>query len=189
MKLSNVLNVLLTLPRRTLPAFPGLCCFSSGEVKQGSDMDREHLNSDLESPLIAASYHEGRMLLEEDGVFETIEELRKQVKLAGLLIIVSFLQYSLQMVSIMFVSHLGELSLSKYHLCALVRRSGGSMARNLGPLIDIVAILSLCHQLLISENCHNRLATNAFKHRDFKLVSWSKLHPNAPYRVVLFLKA
>lgn len=38
---------------------------------------------------------------------EIIEEAKKQVWLAGPLIAVSLLQYSLQMISIMFVGHLG----------------------------------------------------------------------------------
>lgn len=40
------------------------------------------------------------------------EELQKQVWLAGPLILVSLLQYSLQLISVMFVGHLGELALS-----------------------------------------------------------------------------
>lgn len=41
-----------------------------------------------------------------------IEELKKQLQLAGPLVMVSFLQYSLLMISIMFIGHLGEISLS-----------------------------------------------------------------------------
>ena len=40
------------------------------------------------------------------------EEIKKQLWLAGPLILVSLLQYCLQMISVMFVGHLGELSLS-----------------------------------------------------------------------------
>ncbi|KAI7750496.1 hypothetical protein M8C21_032717 [Ambrosia artemisiifolia] len=47
----------------------------------------------------------------EDGG-AVFEEVKKQLWLAGPLICVSLLQYSLQLVSIMFVGHLGELSLS-----------------------------------------------------------------------------
>ncbi|CAL5412275.1 unnamed protein product [Camellia sinensis] len=43
---------------------------------------------------------------------KTIEELKKQVWLGGPLVVVSLLQYSLQMISVMFIGHLGELSLS-----------------------------------------------------------------------------
>ncbi|KAI3759427.1 hypothetical protein L6452_07236 [Arctium lappa] len=43
---------------------------------------------------------------------EAILELRQQLKLAGPLCLVSLLQYSLEIISIMFVGHLGEFSLS-----------------------------------------------------------------------------
>lgn len=42
----------------------------------------------------------------------TIAELKKQVCLAGPLVLVSLLQYSLQTISVMFVGHLGEVCLS-----------------------------------------------------------------------------
>ena len=41
-----------------------------------------------------------------------VEETRKQLGLAGPLIAVSILQYSLQVISVMFNGHLGELPLS-----------------------------------------------------------------------------
>lgn len=41
-----------------------------------------------------------------------VEETRKQLGLAGPLIAVSILQYSLQVISVMFNGHLGELRLS-----------------------------------------------------------------------------
>lgn len=40
------------------------------------------------------------------------EELRKQLWLAGPLILVSLLQFCLQLISVMFVGHLGELALA-----------------------------------------------------------------------------
>ncbi|KAK4767584.1 hypothetical protein SAY86_015334 [Trapa natans] len=43
---------------------------------------------------------------------ELVEEIKKQLWLAGPLISVSLLLYCLQMISVMFVGHLGELSLS-----------------------------------------------------------------------------
>lgn len=42
----------------------------------------------------------------------TMVELEKQVCLAGPLVLVSLLQYSLQTISVMFVGHLGEVCLS-----------------------------------------------------------------------------
>lgn len=43
---------------------------------------------------------------------EVVREIKKQMGLAGPLVLVSFLQYSLQLISIVFVGHLGELQLS-----------------------------------------------------------------------------
>ncbi|CAN1179809.1 Protein DETOXIFICATION 16 [Linum perenne] len=43
---------------------------------------------------------------------ELVEEVKRQVWLAGPMIAVSLLQYSLNLISVMFVGHLGELSLS-----------------------------------------------------------------------------
>ncbi|KAL8251678.1 hypothetical protein R6Q59_035371 [Mikania micrantha] len=52
------------------------------------------------------------LLTQEGGDGVVFEEVKKQLWLAGPLICVSLLQYSLQLVSIMFVGHLGELALS-----------------------------------------------------------------------------
>lgn len=49
---------------------------------------------------------------ERSGMYETIEELKKQLELAGPLVVVGFMQYFLLLISLMFVGHLGELSLS-----------------------------------------------------------------------------
>lgn len=43
---------------------------------------------------------------------EMVEEMKKQLWLAGPLIAVSVLQYCLQLISVMFVGHLGDLALS-----------------------------------------------------------------------------
>jgi Na+-driven multidrug efflux pump len=61
----------------------------------------------IKAPLIISS-----ITHEEDGYGKVTEEIKKQLWLAGPLICVSLLQYSLQLISIMFVGHLGELSLS-----------------------------------------------------------------------------
>ncbi|CAH1423276.1 unnamed protein product [Lactuca virosa] len=45
-------------------------------------------------------------------ISDSIIELKQQLKLAGPLCVVSLLQYSLEIISVMFVGHLGELSLS-----------------------------------------------------------------------------
>lgn len=66
----------------------------------------------MDEPLINASNNND----EKDVVVITkqdiVEEVKKQVLLAGPLICVSFLQSCLQLISVMFVGHLGELALS-----------------------------------------------------------------------------
>ena len=65
---------------------------------------------DLESYLVSESL---KMRLNGDQKWEeVIREIKKQMGLAGPLVLVSFLQYSLQLISIMFIGHLGELQLS-----------------------------------------------------------------------------
>lgn len=68
----------------------------------------------IQLPLIPQSEINGREANEESSSLRgrVIEEAKKQIRLAGPLIGVSLLQYSLQVISIMFVGHLGELPLS-----------------------------------------------------------------------------
>nr|XP_043629015.1 protein DETOXIFICATION 16-like [Erigeron canadensis] len=61
----------------------------------------------IKVPLITSIIHE-----EREGNSRVLDEIKKQLWLAGPLICVSLLQYSLQLISIMFVGHLGELALS-----------------------------------------------------------------------------
>lgn len=74
----------------------------------------------IESPLLLHLHHEEEKIKSKKwfDISETIEELKKQIFLAGPLVIVSFLQYSLQMISLMFVGHLGELSLAGASMAA-----------------------------------------------------------------------
>lgn len=60
------------------------------------------------------------------------EEVTKQLWLAGPMISVSLLQYSLQVISVMFVGHLGELSLS-----------GASMATSFASVTGFSLLVSL----------------------------------------------
>ncbi|XP_010279420.1 PREDICTED: protein DETOXIFICATION 16-like isoform X2 [Nelumbo nucifera] len=71
----------------------------------------------LQSPLIPNQEEisiefSGEMSQASGWTEEVVAEVKKQVGLAGPLIAVSLLQYCLQMISIMFVGHLGELALS-----------------------------------------------------------------------------
>ncbi|XP_038879449.1 protein DETOXIFICATION 16-like [Benincasa hispida] len=64
------------------------------------------------------------------------EEIKKQLWLAGPLILVSLLQYCLQMISVMFVGHLGELSLS-----------GASMATSFATVTGFSLLMGMASAL------------------------------------------
>ncbi|KAI3499472.1 hypothetical protein L1887_35273 [Cichorium endivia] len=85
-------------------------------------MDEENSKNVLEVPLILPCSRtekgcdflgEKRLVkIKSSIVSESILELKQQLKLAGPLCVVSLLQYSLEIISVMFVGHLGEVSLS-----------------------------------------------------------------------------
>ncbi|KAI4341517.1 hypothetical protein MLD38_026230 [Melastoma candidum] len=64
--------------------------------------------------------------------YEVVPEVKKQLWLAGPLVTVSLLWYSLQLISLMFVGHLGELSLS-----------GASMATSFGSVTGFSLLMGL----------------------------------------------
>ncbi|KAK9278060.1 hypothetical protein L1049_027618 [Liquidambar formosana] len=106
-------------------------------------MDREdQKSSSLNSPLIqihednqSVSNKEGSI---EKGIWrkEVVEEVKKQLWLAGPLISVSILQFCLQMISVMFVGHLGELALS-----------GASMATSFASVTGFSLLLGMASAL------------------------------------------
>ena len=71
----------------------------------------------------------------EQGCYrgEIIEEVKRQLGLALPLLAVSILQYCLQIISIMFVGHLGELPLSS-----------ASMATSFASVTGFNVLVSLC---------------------------------------------
>ncbi|KAG2411145.1 Protein DETOXIFICATION 16 [Vigna angularis] len=82
-------------------------------------MDREDQKSCIQSPLIHITVEDklkvDSIQLNQNKAIERAElyeELRKQLWLAGPLVSVSILNYSLQIISVMFVGHLGQLPLS-----------------------------------------------------------------------------
>ncbi|WVZ22927.1 hypothetical protein V8G54_001471 [Vigna mungo] len=82
-------------------------------------MDREDQKSCIQSPLIYITVEDrlkvDSIQLNQNKAIERAEfyeELRKQLWLAGPLVSVSILNYSLQIISVMFVGHLGQLPLS-----------------------------------------------------------------------------
>ena len=75
-------------------------------------MDREDHKSCLESPLIQVSQEALPGSRNRAKREEILGEVKKQLKLEGPLTSVNLLICSLQMISLMFVGHLGELALS-----------------------------------------------------------------------------
>lgn len=79
-------------------------------------MDQEDPKPSLEAPLLSSNENgfklDERLTNKDSKKSEVITELKEQMWLAGPLVVVSFLQYSLQMISVMFIGHLGELTLS-----------------------------------------------------------------------------
>ena len=76
-------------------------------------MDQQGPISALKAPLITnVEYGGAEQIRRSYGKDEVVAELKKQLRLAGPLIVVSFLQNSLLIISVMFIGHLGELALS-----------------------------------------------------------------------------
>ncbi|KAL1356842.1 protein DETOXIFICATION 16 isoform X2 [Arachis hypogaea] len=74
-------------------------------------MEREeHQKASLHSPLIQDCAEQNKAKSIEKS--EVVEEVKKQLWLSGPLVSVSLLNYCLQVISVMFVGHLGELALS-----------------------------------------------------------------------------
>ncbi|TKY61030.1 MATE efflux family protein LAL5 [Spatholobus suberectus] len=105
-------------------------------------MEREGENASLRSPLIQISEQDGvkvdndtqrnkRRVAERREIFE---EVKKQLWLAGPLIFVGLLNFCIQIISVMFVGHLGELPLS-----------GASMATSFASVtgISLLALVDL----------------------------------------------
>ncbi|XP_061343668.1 protein DETOXIFICATION 16-like isoform X2 [Gastrolobium bilobum] len=78
-------------------------------------MEREHENATLQSPLIQDGFVADVKQNESSGGIERreiVEEVKKQLWLSGPLISVTLLNFCLQVISVMFVGHLGNLALS-----------------------------------------------------------------------------
>ncbi|KAM6552812.1 hypothetical protein CsatB_013574 [Cannabis sativa] len=73
------------------------------------DMEEEQRESLLPSNTGVNTTHLRKGLNKDDDI---VAEVKQQLKLAGPLICVNLLTYSLQVISVMFVGHLGELSLA-----------------------------------------------------------------------------
>ncbi|WJX21289.1 Protein DETOXIFICATION 16 [Trifolium repens] len=111
--------------------------------------------SNLETPL-CSNQHRNHELEEHTYVpcccirEDVVEEAKKQLWLAGPLIAVSLLQYSLQMISIMFVGHLGKLPLSGASLGnSFASVTGYSVLLGMGSALE-----TLCGQAYGAKKYH-----------------------------------
>ena len=104
-------------------------------------MEREEKKSSLTSPLIQISGENDDFTLvsnraersnENDRRKKILDEVKKQLWLAGPLVAVSLFQYCIQMISVMFVGHLGELALS-----------GASMATSFATVTGFSLLVSI----------------------------------------------
>jgi MATE family multidrug resistance protein len=71
--------------------------------------ENQYQNMSLNSPLI---FEETKQNNKEEERRELVEEVKKQLWLSGPLISVTLLNFGINLISVMFVGHLGELSLS-----------------------------------------------------------------------------
>nr|XP_004296419.2 PREDICTED: MATE efflux family protein 5-like [Fragaria vesca subsp. vesca] len=95
--------------------------------------DEEH-SAGLESPLILVQPHE-HTLQSTKGRFtkgEYFGELKKQLLLAGPMVSSNFLLFGMQVISVMYVGHLGELSLA-----------GASMATSFASVTGLSVIIGM----------------------------------------------
>ncbi|KAH7547764.1 hypothetical protein ACOSQ2_033358 [Xanthoceras sorbifolium] len=103
-------------------------------------MERAEEKRCLNSPLIQVSEENVNVLNREtrdDNNENSVgEEVKKQLWLAGPLISVSLLQFLLQMISVMFVGHLGELALS-----------GASMATSFATVTGFSLLMGMASAL------------------------------------------
>ncbi|XP_040997524.1 protein DETOXIFICATION 16-like [Juglans microcarpa x Juglans regia] len=117
----------------------------------------EEEKASLVSPILMENSedHEnnGVSSINEDGRNKrkvVLQEVRKQLWLAGPLISVSLLQYSLQVISVMFVGHLGELALSGASMAtSFASVTGFSLLMGMGSALD-----TLCGQAYGAKQYH-----------------------------------
>lgn len=111
---------------------------SRAKTTDGTKMEGEYEKSaSVKTPLIVDDREKQSLFNEtrnNNGGFskeQIVEEVKKQVWLAGPLVSVTLLQFSLQLIAIMFVGHLGKLPLS-----------GASMATSFTSVTGISLLVS-----------------------------------------------
>ncbi|KAI3765880.1 hypothetical protein L2E82_15926 [Cichorium intybus] len=97
-------------------------------------MDQEHYSKPLLGSSLVIQNSKIRL---EFNVTEIFTELKQQLMLAGPFILVSFLQYSFLLTSIMFIGHLGELALSGASMAtSLASVTGFSFMMGMGGALE-----------------------------------------------------
>ncbi|XP_022933689.1 protein DETOXIFICATION 16-like isoform X1 [Cucurbita moschata] len=114
-----------------------------------ADYNTQLLNLD-EAHLVSECERDLKALDNGEGWEEVMTEIRKQMGLAGPLVLVSFLQYSLQLISIMFIGHLGELQLSGASMAfSFAGVTGFSLFLGMGSALE-----TLCGQAYGAKQYH-----------------------------------
>ncbi|KAI3730624.1 hypothetical protein L1987_61796 [Smallanthus sonchifolius] len=109
----------------------------------------------VQDPLIQRQFNENLHEEEEDDDdddlrTQVINEVKKQIGLAGPLIAVSLLQYCLEVISIMFVGHLGQLPLSSASMAtSFASFTGFSVLLGMGSALE-----TLCGQAYGAKQYH-----------------------------------
>ncbi|KAK1416093.1 hypothetical protein QVD17_31881 [Tagetes erecta] len=106
----------------------------------------------VQDPLIQSQIDENNLNEDEDADLRTqvTDEVKKQIGLAGPLIAVSLLQYCLEVISIMFAGHLGQLSLSSASMAtSFASFTGFSVLLGMGSALE-----TLCGQAYGAKQYH-----------------------------------
>ncbi|KAI4347229.1 hypothetical protein L6164_008059 [Bauhinia variegata] len=104
-------------------------------------MEREEQKDSLRSSLIRIAGEEG-FKVDSEQRSESFEEVKKQLWLSGPLISVNLLNYCLQVISVMFVGHLGKLPLSGASMAtSFATVTGFSLLQGMASALD-----TLCGQ-------------------------------------------
>ncbi|KAI3997131.1 hypothetical protein MKX01_008975 [Papaver californicum] len=113
-------------------------------------MERQEEKGSLNSPLIFRISEEEEENNKNCRSGIIIEEVKKQLWLSGPLIAVNLLQFCIQLISIMFVGHLGELSLSGASMAtSFATVTGFNLLMGMGSALD-----TLCGQSYGAKQYH-----------------------------------
>ncbi|KAI3880609.1 hypothetical protein MKX03_037481 [Papaver bracteatum] len=113
-------------------------------------MEIKEEKGNLNSPLIFQTREEEEETNRNRGSEIIIEEVKKQLWFSGPLITVNLLQFCIQLISIMFVGHLGELSLSGASMAtSFATVTGFNLLMGMGSALD-----TLCGQSYGAKQYH-----------------------------------